>query len=422
MIKHFYLYAAGFFLSFTAIQGQTPISMDTAIEQALLHNPELRAQTSLFKAEQAGFWAAISPDSPRIFAEVEGVPVSGNWANDYNERKIGFAQEFDFPLAYWFHGSKARAAANQQRAMLDWTRSELTSRIKKQFVHILAIRTKQINLFEIQDLTEEMLQKARFRVLAGETAPYDSLKLSVERHSVANKVSRIQREYDLALQNLAFLIGWQNTEPFTITGQLEYHPVIFEWDEASSSEHPLVQQARFQEKQAAADRTLAWLDLLPKVEIRAFRIDIPEANPAEYRGGEIGLSFPFWGLFGGQGKIREAGHRAESSSWFRVLQQNKQHLQIAEARTAFDTAREQVETMQKSALREADELVRIATRSYEAGEMSYLDLTEALRTLSQIRTEYTNALNDYYVSLFDLETATGRAMISTDLFNTGGTK
>jgi len=51
--------------------------------------------------------------------------------------------------------------------------------------------------------------------------------------------------------------------------------------------------------------------------------------------------------------------------------------------------------------------VRIATRSYEEGEMGYLEVAEALRSLNQTKVGYTKALFSYVKAQADLEVAVG---------------
>jgi outer membrane protein TolC len=60
---------------------------------------------------------------------------------------------------------------------------------------------------------------------------------------------------------------------------------------------------------------------------------------------------------------------------------------------------------------EAEEIYRIASRSYEEGEASYLEVLEAQRILRTTRTEHTQALLEYAAALADMEQAVGGALI-----------
>ncbi len=58
-------------------------------------------------------------------------------------------------------------------------------------------------------------------------------------------------------------------------------------------------------------------------------------------------------------------------------------------------------------LAQAEEVYRIALRSYEEGEVGYLQLLEAQQTLIAVRRGYIDALASYQAALAELERATG---------------
>jgi len=71
----------------------------------------------------------------------------------------------------------------------------------------------------------------------------------------------------------------------------------------------------------------------------------------------------------------------------------------------------QVHIYVENLIGEAEEVYRIASRSYEEGEASYLEVLEAQRILRTTRTEYTQALFEYEAALADMEQAVGGALI-----------
>ncbi|MFQ5677096.1 MAG: TolC family protein, partial [bacterium] len=61
----------------------------------------------------------------------------------------------------------------------------------------------------------------------------------------------------------------------------------------------------------------------------------------------------------------------------------------------------------KDLLKEAAEVYHIALRSYEEGEVGYLQLLEAQQTLIAVRAGYIDTLANYNSALADLEQAAG---------------
>ncbi len=416
MFKKYGLHLLGWIILSSQLQAQ--MTLEDALKTAGENNPEIQAQRQLLSATKAGFWSAISPESPKIFAEVEGVPENSNYLKDYEKRKYGIVQEFDFPLSYFIYGRKNKHINNQQLAQLDWTIQQINNQIKKKFVRILVVDHKINTYQEIEKYTEESFQKARFRVLAGESSPYDSLKLSVDRRSIQNLVLKLEREHVLAIQKLSILLGLNPSEHLEITGNLNDSLIQLEDINHADSykNHPLVKQASYHELELQSDYQLAWFNLFPKIEIKAFQIEVPEASPVNYKGGEIGLSLPLWFFLNGQGEIRKARHLKKHSQWHRIIQENQQQFHILKAKSEIATAKDHLEIIQKYSLKEAEELVRIATISYESGEMNYLELAEALKTYSEVKSDYIDALYNFYASIFDLELAIGKTLLDIKSF------
>ncbi len=70
-------------------------------------------------------------------------------------------------------------------------------------------------------------------------------------------------------------------------------------------------------------------------------------------------------------------------------------------------AQKQVQNYVENTMQEVEELVRIATRSYEEGEMGYLEVAEAMRTLNRTKAGYLDVLYDYLSARADVEKAVG---------------
>jgi len=84
---------------------------------------------------------------------------------------------------------------------------------------------------------------------------------------------------------------------------------------------------------------------------------------------------------------------------------------IESAFAAFEATRRQAESYDTGLLNQANEVYRIALRSYETGEAGYLQLLEAQRTLIEVRQGYIEALASYYAAVAALEEASGVVII-----------
>jgi cobalt-zinc-cadmium efflux system outer membrane protein len=254
---------------------------------------------------------------------------------------------------------------------------------------------------------------ARIRVIAGESSPYDTLKVKVDLAEVENELLELEKALEVARTEVMILMGRDTEGPIRIEGQLTFTPIAFGIDslkQLALENHPALMAAEAGVRQSRSVRNLAWTDLLPSVHLRYFQMDIPEdANPDRW-GGELGITIPLWILLRGQGAVRSTSLMVDVSRWHVIHEERQVLLDVKRAHSHLIVAGQQVENYRDNTLKEVEELVRIATRSYEEGEMGYLEMSDALKTLNRIRVGYSESIFEYLAALADLENTVGRPL------------
>ena len=139
-------------------------------------------------------------------------------------------------------------------------------------------------------------------------------------------------------------------------------------------------------------------------------MDMPQAADPDRWGGELGVSIPLWILLRGQGAVRSTSLMVDVSRWQLIHKRRHVFLGVERAHSHLIVAGQQVKNYRDNTLKEVEELVRIATRSYEEGEMGYLEMSDALKTLNRIRVGYSESIFEYLAALADLENAVGRPL------------
>jgi outer membrane protein TolC len=398
------------------------ITLTQAIDEALAHNPDLLSARQEWKAAGAALWEGISPDSPELFAEYEGIPRDSHDPSEYRARKMGFAQSFAFPLAYLFKGQWYHHQKKQKEAEFLSRRSGLINQVKKGFHRVVLLEKKKILFEEIENLTRQNVQKARIRVLAGESSPYDTLKVRVDLAEVENQVLTIKEGLDVAVSELGRLLGRKADIPVQIMGDFNFETLSLSLDSLRSlalAHHPSIKKARAEVAQQSAQRNLSWTGLMPDIHLRYFRHDLPYEPSPKAWGGMIGITVPLWFLLKNQGDIRSATYSLDAKRWNLASTERRVCQDVDKAFSQLTIAEKQVQNYQEKTLQEVEELVRIATRSYEEGEMGYLEVAESLRMLNRIKAGYYDALYRYLAAQADLEQAVG---IPTIFENRGGNR
>ena len=79
--------------------------------------------------------------------------------------------------------------------------------VKKGFYEVILL-DRQTKLYEdIALIMQQNLQKARIRVLAGESSSYDTLKVRVDLAEVENRVLSMKKTLEIARSKLGLLLG-----------------------------------------------------------------------------------------------------------------------------------------------------------------------------------------------------------------------
>ncbi|MBD3288184.1 hypothetical protein GF337_05215 [candidate division KSB1 bacterium] len=387
------------------------IDVDEAAEIALQKNPEIQRAREQLSSARSKSWSAVSPENPSLFLEYEGVPHIRSGLSDYEERKYGISQGIAFPLAYYLRGRIQSSRSEQARAEFFDVRNDVFYRVKRTFNRVLLLQEKQRLDSTMQDLTRELYDKARVKVQAGEAPAYEALKVKVDLAEIENQVLRIDKELENARLAFALLLGEQEADRYQLMGALEYEPIRISIDSLKTrmlENHPQLAAAMAFEKMKRTQRSLAWInELLPGFEVRYFRQEHPGAHMSRAWGCEIGISLPLWFGLKGQAHLRSAAHELYSAEQSALSQKNKLIEELHQAYSRLIVAEKQVLNYRENILKEVEELVRIATRSYEEGEMGYLEVTEALRTLNRTEIGYAETLFGFMRAKAELERVTG---------------
>lgn len=395
--------------------GQAALTLDGAIAEALQNNPSLKSLGRERDAVRRERMSVLVPDNPELFAEYEGVP-DGKPLSGFSSRKTGIRQRFDFPVSYVLNGRANRFEQAAFSGDILAARNEIAAEVAKSFYRVLLAERKRAEYGEMVVLTVDLLDKARIRVVAGDASPYDTLKVKVDLADIENLLRSAESEYAQTLYELKLLLGRTKGETLAIEGALTFDPVAVNADSMKAramGTHPRLKALVAATGAKRLEVSRARWSLFPGIEIAYFSQSLPGSAEPDAWGGSLGLSIPIWGMFRERGTIEAAYLRAEAAGWRMEAGKRTVLAEVEHASAALDLARQRVELYQATTLKEVDELVRIATRSYEEGEMGYLEVAEAFRSRYRSNVGYAEALYDYNAALADLGNAVGVAATQT---------
>lgn len=412
MGKRIFIWMAAFALvcctpTYVISQNSSKLKLQSALSIAEKNNHHLKSMRHESDAVKAGSWSEWWPDDPKVAVEWEGIP-SGSGLDKYEERRITVSQEIELPWnIYW----RNRLSAHRSNAADMRFESEKTATRSAAIIAYVRYQAAAGNLQLAEKrmkLAGEFLEKARIRRDAGEAAAIEVVRAQVELARAGNQHRDMESSRIAAQAKLNLLLARKPDQPIFLQDSLVYRrfvPVPESLQANALRSHPLIRESGDRVKAAQQFRKLSWGNILPSIELSGFRQKV--TGNSDFYGMEIGVKIPLWFAFRQRNDIREASALlAASESQFDDIK-----LQLAaeveQLFARFIAAREKAENYRNALLAPANEVFRIARRSYETGEAGYLQLLEAQQTLVDVRLGYIQSLEEYYTAIAELEAAAG---------------
>ena len=393
--------------------GQTEIkklSLKEAVEIGLKNNPGVKSATENISASKGRFWSGISLPQPEIGVSYEYAPVNSSLSN-YSERTFEVSQSFEFPSNYFLKGSKFNKEEEIATYKLNLAVRSVINQVKTSYYKILAkqyhVKFAEENLL----ISEDFFKKAEIRQNVGEGTNLERLTAKVQYTEARNNLEVVKNELTTAFAELNYSLGFgkQSYESqLTLTDSLDFvhHKISLEQIYKTMEwTNPQIKIAELNHGITSLDQGLAWSSLLPNINLAYYKQQVNRNNG--FYGASFGISIPLWFMFDQKGKIQEAKANQSISESDLKLTKNEIALELKSTFTDHENNLTQVKFYVNDILPQAEEIYRTAIKSYDAGELSYLEYLQAKQTLINSRNNYINALFSYYKSLFKLEEIVG---------------
>ncbi|MFA6980502.1 MAG: TolC family protein [Ignavibacteriaceae bacterium] len=397
--------------------GQTEIkklSLNEAIKIGLKNNPEVKSAIESISASKGRFWSGISLPQLEVGVSYEYAPVKSGLSN-YSEKTLAISQSFEFPTNYFLKGSKLNKEEEIAVHKLSLTQRRIFSQIKTNYYKALAKQYQVKSAEENLAISEDFFKKAAIRQNVGEGTNLERLTAQVQHTEAQNNLEVAKNDLKTALAELNYSMGYGKQSydsNFNLADSLVFidHEISLEQIYNLFEEtNPQIKIAGLNYEIASVEKGLAWSSLLPNINLAYFK-QTRDGNTGFY-GASFGLSVPLWFMFDQRGKIQEASANQLISESELQLTKNEIALKLKSAFTDHENNLKQVKLYVNDLLPQAEEIYRIAIKSYDAGELTYLEYLQAKQTLINSRNNYINVLFNHYQSVFRIEEITGQNII-----------
>ena len=412
MNKYFILAVLALFIS--KLNGQTEInrlSLNEAIEIGVRQNPELIQATENINAAKGRFWKGISLPQPELELSLEFAPVNTSLSN-YSERTFAISQSFEFPTNYFLKGNKYSKEEEIAFEQFLLKKYELVKQIKSAYFKVLAdqsiVKYSEENLI----ISDDFYKKAQIRYNVGEGTNIEELTAKVQLSEAKNKLEIAKNNLNTSLAELNYVLGYGNqnkTSSLLLTDSLIYteHNLSLETVYQTAEEtNPQIKEAELNNGIAGVEKTLAWSSLLPNFNFAYFKQS--RDGDSGFYGASFGISVPLWFIMDQRGAIQEASANESISEALLQQTKNEIRLKLKNAYTSYINNQQQIKTYNDDILPQTEEVYRTAIKSYDAGELSYLEYMQVKQLVINARENYITALFNYNKSLFELEEIIGK--------------
>jgi len=372
----------------------------------------MKIKDQSINAEKGRFLQSLSLPRPTIAVRYEAIP-DGQRFEDADNRKIFFIQPFDFPTKYYLKNKVQSTAIELRKKDYELAGCELAKKVKLSYLKVKAEEEKLKLAENNYQLMEDFSQKAKLRYDVGEATYLEYLQAKVKKGEAQNDVIRFENELQISFADLKLLL-FQDKDYETelqLSDSLTFRQINLSreilLDEVLQF-NPELKLAVLKYKTSSYLKKLSYSSFLPDFTLNYFRMKI--GTNRNFWGFHVEASLPVWFLFDQRGKIQEATAHNFSSLWERRNKTEELRTEMKNSILKVQSAKNQVFLYTKEILEEASEVYRMASKSYEEGEIGYLELIEAQQTHIKAKSGHIDALFNYNKALIELERVRGKEL------------
>lgn len=377
-----------------------PAGLQQSIDIALRNN--LRMQEASLAAQHGQQLKGSWLDLPKTQVNMD----YGQFNTPSNDTRFGISQSFSFPSVY--SNQKKALNENYQLALAQarLTEQQLKAEVRQQFYETVYLYEKRKLLQYADSIYGLFYDKAALRLKAGESNILEKATAQTQRQQVANQLSLLESDIDIALQQFNLLLNdsisyMPHAEAALAEGSILTDTAgIEQLPSVALSQH----QARAAEWQWRTEKAKLLPDFLVGYNNQSLK---PDYANQRFSYVNAGIGIP---LFSGAQSARAAASKTE---WQR-LEKNTQ-LVKQQARTELLTAQQRIHKFARSlqyyqsqAIPNAQLIVATADKQFVNGEIDYLQWTLLINQTISIRNEYIDAVNSYNQSVTALQKITNR--------------
>lgn len=378
--------------SVMAAPSLTPLTVEQAVEQALLQSPMMKHAEALVdasrgEAEQAGVWS-----NPELSLEVENFAGSGPFKGTRSaEYTYGLSQKLEIGGKLTARKQAARMRIRAAEAERDAVRCLIQRDVTIAFMTVVMAQQKLALAREEEQLAAEILQTVRGRVDAARAPEIQQSKADVA--SATARLRRQQAERELTISHARLAAFWGGD---TLPAKLDESPFFSILSPAPLGDYtvllddnPSLVTQRYRQLAQRSDLDLEKAQNIPDPTVSLAVRDFADTGDHALM---AGISVPLPVFNRNTGNIRRA--RSLVTQAEQTILQTELDLSNAlrEAWQQWQQGSREVKELREQIIPTARMAFKLAQDGYATGRFPYLEVLDAQRTLFDTRAQYHDAL------------------------------
>lgn len=377
-----------------------PLTLKAALELALRANSELAAATRELEAVEAMIVQAQARPNPEIATSIEDTRS----ATQLTKLQLNQPVELGGKRAARINAAeRSRDAAS---AELDTKHAEIRAAVMTAFSDVL-VAQERLRLAQASvELAQRASTAASRRVMAGKVSPVEETRAHVAEASVRVELTLSESELATARKRLAGT--WGNTMPRfeRADGNLDALPPLLKLADLNSrlAASPNLLRAKIEIDHRLALAEIERSQRIPDVTVT---LGVQRNRDLGLNQAVLGVSIPIPVFDRNQGNLLGALHRTDKARDELSAVGIRLSNELAQAHESLNAARQEVELLQRDILPGAQSVYDAATKGFELGKFSFLEVLDAQRTSFQSQSQYLRALAKAHRSAAEIERILG---------------
>lgn len=379
--------------SFQEINAQTPITLQQAINTALINNLSVKNERLKSEYQQKLLKSGTTIPNTNIVGEY------GQINSFYADTRFGISQTINFPTVYVRQKNLLNEEWKSSVLNVGVQEAQLKKQVTQVFYTLVSLQQKKELLQHNDSIFSEFLNKATLRFNKGESNILEKTTAENQRGQIFLQLKQLEQDVELLQIQFQLLL---NTTTVFIPDVNEILQNNFSNNDTTLlTSHPAIQYWKQQQQIAQATTQLERSKLAPELAfgynimgMRGMGADNINYNGTpRFQSAQIGLGIP---IFTGSQRAK-----INASKTNEIIATNNYELNLQNFENAYQSAflqyqkfEETVLYYESTALKNAEIITTTANQQFLNGDINYLEWVLLLNQATTIQSDYIEAVKN----------------------------